>query len=62
MTRPQRSVAIGGEMAAFSPDGSRFATVVWKGDLRRNVNVHSLLIHEDHAMCVEDERIARDLP
>src|SRR5215471_4746025 len=35
-----------GPVATFSPDGSKFATVVWHGDLARNVNVYSLLVFD----------------
>jgi hypothetical protein len=31
---------------AFSPDGSKFATVVWRGDLAQDVNVYDLLVFE----------------
>src|SRR3984957_18219669 len=38
-----------GRTATFSPDGKRFTVVVKKGDVKRNVNVYSLLLFEtDH--------------
>jgi dipeptidyl aminopeptidase/acylaminoacyl peptidase len=43
MTRLQRSVGLDRAVVAFSPDGSRLAAVVWRGDLARNVNVYTLL-------------------
>jgi dipeptidyl aminopeptidase/acylaminoacyl peptidase len=32
--------------AVFSPDGSKLATVVWRGDLERDVNLYSLLVFD----------------
>jgi len=46
MTRIQQRASLDGAVAAFSPDGSRFAAVVWRGDLARNVNVYTLLVFE----------------
>jgi len=46
MTRFPWSVTAGRGAAAISPDGSRLATLVWRGDLKRNVNVYSLLVVE----------------
>jgi dienelactone hydrolase len=33
-------------VATFSPDGSRFASVVWRGDLGRRTNVYDLLLFD----------------
>src|SRR5687767_6385100 len=33
-------------VVVFSPDGSLFATVVYRGDLSRNRNVYSLLVFQ----------------
>jgi dipeptidyl aminopeptidase/acylaminoacyl peptidase len=46
MTRIQEGVSLGGPVAAVSPDRKHFAVVVWHGDLRRNLNVYSLLLFE----------------
>src|SRR5580698_2002837 len=38
-----------GRTATFSPDGKQFAVVLRRGDIKRNVNVYSLLLFEtDH--------------
>lgn len=44
MVRIQGSVSADGSVGSFSPDGERFATVTWRGDLTRNINVYSLLV------------------
>lgn len=44
MTRFPRGVTRDGGAAAISPDGSKVATVVWCGDLERNINIYTLLI------------------
>jgi len=49
MTRFPSSITTDGGAAAISPDGSRLATVVWRGDLERNVNIYSLLIVDVNA-------------
>ena len=46
MVRLQYSAALDGSVGAFSPDGSKFAAVTWRGDLTRNVNVYSLLVFD----------------
>jgi dipeptidyl aminopeptidase/acylaminoacyl peptidase len=48
MTRIQPSVAPDGSIGAFSPDGTRFAAVVWTGDLKLDANVYTLLLFEVH--------------
>ncbi|MPY89811.1 MAG: hypothetical protein GEU99_18050 [Luteitalea sp.] len=51
MVRVQSDVSTTGSVAVFSPDGSKFAAVVWRGDLSRNVNVYSLLVFDtEHAL------------
>ncbi len=44
MTRFPWGVTAARGAAAISSDGTKLATVVWRGDLDRNVNVYSLLI------------------
>jgi dipeptidyl aminopeptidase/acylaminoacyl peptidase len=44
MVRIQFDVTADDRVAAVSPDGSRIAFVVWRGDLERNVNVYSLCV------------------
>ncbi|MGI8737863.1 MAG: hypothetical protein DLM53_00315 [Candidatus Eremiobacter antarcticus] len=44
MVRIQRTYANGEQLAAVSPDGQRFASVTWYGDLKRNVDVFSLVL------------------
>jgi dienelactone hydrolase len=44
MVRIQDRFGLDREFVAISPDGSRLATVVWRGDLDRGVNLHSILI------------------
>lgn len=34
------------EIGQFSPDGTRFVSVVWRGDLARNVNLYSMLLFD----------------
>jgi dipeptidyl aminopeptidase/acylaminoacyl peptidase len=34
------------EFVAFSPDGSKFATVIWRGDLEDDVNMFSLIVFD----------------
>lgn len=46
MTRFPWRIGVHGGVAVLSPDGSKLATVVWRGDLERNVNVYSLLVVE----------------
>jgi dipeptidyl aminopeptidase/acylaminoacyl peptidase len=46
MRRIQRIPAQYEEIAHFSPDGTRFVSVVWKGDLERNVNLYSLMLFD----------------
>jgi dipeptidyl aminopeptidase/acylaminoacyl peptidase len=46
MTRIKYPIALDQTTANFSPDGSRFAAVVWRGDPARNVNVFTLLLFE----------------
>src|SRR5260221_12414418 len=40
----------GAQVATFSPDGSKFATVLWHGDLKRNVNVCSIVVFDAKAI------------
>lgn len=44
MTRIQDNYGMDQEFLAITPDGSRLATVVWRGDLEAQVNVYSLLV------------------
>lgn len=44
MVRIQDRFGLDREFVAISPDGSRVATVVWRGDLDHDVNVHSILL------------------
>jgi dipeptidyl aminopeptidase/acylaminoacyl peptidase len=44
MSRIQFSTAIDGSVAAISPDGSKIAFVTWRGDLKKNTNVFSLML------------------
>jgi dipeptidyl aminopeptidase/acylaminoacyl peptidase len=47
MVRIQSSdAAMDGSVGAFSPDGSKFAAILWRGDPARNVNVYSLMLFE----------------
>ena len=47
MVRIQASNAsMDGSVGAFSPDGAKFAAILWRGDLSRNVNVYSLVLFE----------------
>jgi dipeptidyl aminopeptidase/acylaminoacyl peptidase len=47
MVRIQSSnAAIDGSVGAFSPDGSKFAAILWRGDPARNFNVYSLVLFE----------------
>jgi dipeptidyl aminopeptidase/acylaminoacyl peptidase len=49
MVRIQYSAGLDGSVGAFSPDGSKFAAVTWRGDVARNINVHSLLVFDVRA-------------
>ena len=40
------SAAIDGSVGAFSPDGAKFAAILWRGDPSRNVNVYSLVLFD----------------
>jgi dienelactone hydrolase len=53
-----------GSVGAFSPDGSKFATVVWHGDLQRNTNVYRLLLFRVNGNHVElpTTVVTRDFP
>jgi dipeptidyl aminopeptidase/acylaminoacyl peptidase len=57
MSRIHHLVTSAGTVGAFSPDGKRFATVVWRGDLTRNVNVFSLLVFD-----LTPDKVARAPP
>jgi len=46
MVRIESNYGYDDKFLVFSPDGSKFATVVWHGDLERNVNVYSLLVFD----------------
>src|SRR5687768_6703971 len=46
MVRIQDHFGMDDRFVAFSPDGSKFATVVWRGDLERDVNIFSLLVFD----------------
>jgi dipeptidyl aminopeptidase/acylaminoacyl peptidase len=46
MSRILRIPAQHEETGYFSPDGTRFVSVVWKGNLERNVNLYSLLLFD----------------
>jgi dipeptidyl aminopeptidase/acylaminoacyl peptidase len=47
-----------GRTATFSPDGKRFTVVLRKGDLKRNLNVYSLLLFEtDHPATPQDHLV-----
>lgn len=46
MVRIQDRYGMDDGFVVFSPDGSKFATVVWHGDLERDVNVFSLLVFD----------------
>lgn len=46
MVRIQDRYGTDRRFIAFSPDGSRFAVVVWRGDLERNMNLYSLLVFD----------------
>jgi hypothetical protein len=35
-----------GSVGAFSPDGSKFAAILWRGNHSRNINVSSLVLFE----------------
>lgn len=49
MVRIQDRYGMDPRFVAFSPDGSRFAVVVWRGDLERDVNLYSLLVFDVEA-------------
>lgn len=40
------NATLDGAAAAISPDGRRAAAVIWQGDLKRNVNVYSLIVFD----------------
>ncbi len=46
MTRIMVSSSSDHRVVTFSPDGSKFATVVYRGDLKRNINLYSLLVFD----------------
>lgn len=56
MVRIEDRYGTNGRFAAFSPDGSKFATVVWYGDLERNVNVYDLLVFDVARALAEPRR------
>lgn len=46
MQRIPHPARLDDEIAHFSPDGARFVSVVWRGDLARDVNIYSLLLFD----------------
>lgn len=59
MTRIQKAYGRGEDMV-FSPDGSKLACVVWRGDITKDRNIHSLLVFDLRRSPVTAEVLVSD--
>src|SRR3984957_17274126 len=50
-----------GRTATFSPDGKRFTVVLRKGDIKRNLNVYSLLLFETDRLTTPQNHLVLEL-